>query len=98
MNFLKIAYLIGGYYDILLSMGLLFLNGVLFPIFDLPIPSELIFVQVLGLFLLVIGVFLIYTADNAKDYYFVGLGSAFVRIIDDNTIELIYTHLIKEGP
>ena len=24
--------------------------------------------------------------------------SAFVRIIDDNTIELIYTHLIKEGP
>jgi hypothetical protein len=24
--------------------------------------------------------------------------SAFVRIIDDNTVELIYTHLIKEGP
>ena len=24
--------------------------------------------------------------------------SAFVRIIDENTVELIYTHLIKEGP
>ena len=24
--------------------------------------------------------------------------SAFVRIIDDNTVELIYTHQIKEGP
>ena len=24
--------------------------------------------------------------------------TAFVRIIDDNTVELIYTHFIKEGP
>ncbi len=81
MNLLKFSYLLGGYYDIVLGIGILFLYKFLFPIFLLPIPDEILFIQVIALFLLAIGFYLLYTSNKAEDFIFVGIGSIFVRFV-----------------
>lgn len=81
MNLLKLSYQIGGYYDIVLGLGILLFYKILFPIFSLSIPGELLYVQVTGLFLLAVGFYFLYTANNAQEYIFIGLGSIFVRFV-----------------
>ncbi len=81
MKLLEFSYKLGGYYDIVLGLGILFLYKTLFPIFSLPIPDELLYVQVTALFLLAVGFYLLFTAKNAENYLFVGVGSIFVRFV-----------------
>lgn len=79
-RYLAIAFVIGGIYDIMLGIGLVFFVDLLSEILDEPKPEPLIFAQVSGLFLIVIGYFLLYAAQNPRKLAFIGAGSVIARI------------------
>jgi hypothetical protein len=72
------AYLIGGYYDLILGFALLLSSRQLVKIFNIEMVIN-IFNELTGLFLLAIGFLLVVYAKNAMDSPFIGLSSVFVR-------------------
>ncbi len=79
---LQIAFYLGGIYDLMLGIGVLFLSDLLISIFRITKPDNMIFVQLTGLFLLFAGYCLIYAAYNdVKKMAFIGLGMVIIRFI-----------------
>ncbi|MHA2369907.1 MAG: hypothetical protein ACXADX_13895 [Candidatus Hodarchaeales archaeon] len=79
-RYLAIFFVIGGIYDIILGIGLIFFVDLLSEILDEPKPEPFIFAQVSGIFLIVIGYFLLYAAQNPRKLAFVGAGSVVARL------------------
>ena len=80
VKYLKIGFLIGGIYDLLLGIGVLFFSDLMVDFFGIKKPDNMIFVYISGLFLILVGYLLIYTANrNVEDFLFIGLGSCIIR-------------------
>ncbi len=77
---LKIAFFIGGFYDLILGVGVLFFSDLLVRFFRLSKPDNMIFVQLTGLFLIFAGYCLLYSAYfDVLKMTFTGLGMVIVR-------------------
>ena len=80
VKYLKIGFLIGGIYDLLLGIGVLFFSDLMENFLGIKKPDNMIFVYISGLFLILVGYILIYTANrNVEDFLFIGLGSCIIR-------------------
>ena len=80
VKFIKLGYLIGGIYDIIFGLGIIIFPELLISFFQLTKPNIMIFVYVSGLFLLVVGYFLLYACfHDVREYLFIGFGSSMVR-------------------
>ncbi|MHA1513633.1 MAG: hypothetical protein ACTSRJ_06180 [Candidatus Hodarchaeales archaeon] len=80
VKFIKIGFLIGGIYDLLLGIGVLFFSDLMVDLFGITKPDNMIFVYISGLFLILVGYILIYAAyRNVEDFFFIGLGSCIIR-------------------
>ena len=79
VHYLKYAYIIGGIYDLLLGIALLFFNNLFISLFSIERPVPIIFAQTTALFLIATGYFLLYSSQDPAHFIFVGLGSIFVR-------------------
>ncbi len=77
---LKRVYIIGGVYDLVLGISILFFPDTLTAIFAVNKPDNMVFVYLTGLFLILVGYFLIYAAINdATKYIVIGMGSVLIR-------------------
>lgn len=81
MNFLKISYQIGGAYDTILGLGILFLRNYLLTFLHQKIPVVPQIADALGLFLIAYGFLLIDESRKSDTRFNVGFSSAVVRII-----------------
>lgn len=99
MNYLKISYQIGGSYDALLGIGLLFLRNYLLTFLHETIPNVAPIADALGLFLIAYGYLLLDESRKNDPRISIGLSSAVVRIIFFflvmyylffSTVELLY--------
>ncbi|PWI49543.1 hypothetical protein CEE45_01750 [Candidatus Heimdallarchaeota archaeon B3_Heim] len=80
VKFIKLGFLIGGIYDLLLGFGVIFFSDLLISIFGIVKPDNMIFVYISGLFLLLVGYFLLYACfHDVTNYLFIGFGSSIVR-------------------
>lgn len=75
----KLAYLIGGIYDLILGLGLVFFADFMIKMMDVSKPDKMIFVHLSGIFLIVIGYFLLYSIPNVKYLAFIGFSSGVLR-------------------
>ncbi|MFX0086726.1 MAG: hypothetical protein ACFFAU_13725 [Candidatus Hodarchaeota archaeon] len=97
---LKIAFFTGGFYDLILGVGVLFFSDPLILFFSLNKPNNMIFVHLTGLFLIFAGYCLIYSAHfDVLKMTFIGLGMVILRFsyfiisligILDQELELAY--------
>lgn len=97
---LKTAFYLGGVYDLLLGVGLLFFPDLIVSILSITKPNNMIFVQLTGLFLLFAGYCLCYAGySNVKKMTFIGLGMVILRFsyliiaiigVINKELELIY--------
>ena len=81
MNLLKISYQLGGAYDILLGLGLLFLRNYLLTFLHQKEPAIPQIADALGLFLVAYGFLLIDESRKSDTRFNVGFASAVVRIL-----------------
>ena len=80
VKFIKLGFFIGGIYDLILGFGAIFLSDLLISIFGINKPDNMIFVYISGLFLLLVGYFLLYACfHDVTNYLFIGFGSSVVR-------------------
>lgn len=79
-RYLKIAFLIGGIYDILLGVPLLFFPDFTATLLNITKPEPLILPQITGLFLIIIGYFLIIATQDVRKLVFIGIGSVVIRL------------------
>ncbi len=80
-NFLKISYVIGGVYDVLLGIGVLFFRNFLLTFIHESIPNVAQISDALGLFLIAYGYLLLDESQKSDPRINIGLTSALVRII-----------------
>lgn len=78
---LKVAFLIGGVYDIILGIGLLFFVDLLAKLLDASKPEPRIFAHLVGLFLITVGYFLLYAAQDPRRLAFIGAASSLIRLL-----------------
>ena len=76
---LKYSFIIGGIYDIINGMTLLFFVDILVISFGLNKPIPFIFGQLSGILLIVVGYFLLIATRDINHYAFIGFGSVIVR-------------------
>ncbi len=80
-KFIRIGYFIGGIYDIILGLGVIIVPDLLISIFQINKPNTMVFVYSSGLFLLVVGYYLLYACfHDVTNYLFIGFGSSMVRL------------------
>ncbi|MFX1283369.1 MAG: hypothetical protein ACFFB5_06930 [Promethearchaeota archaeon] len=79
-RYLKIAFLIGGIYDIVLGLPMLFLPDLTTTLLNVSKPEPIIWVQTIGVFLIIIGYFLLIATQDARRFAFIGVGSAVIRL------------------
>lgn len=77
--YLKISFLIGGIYNLLSGIILLLFWDALSSFFEAQRPNP-IFIQISALFLIVVGYFLVYAAQNPRKLVIIGVGSATTRL------------------
>ncbi|MFW9779524.1 MAG: hypothetical protein ACFFE8_11770 [Candidatus Heimdallarchaeota archaeon] len=77
--YLRVSFLLGGSYNLLSGIILLLFWDALFSFFSVNKP-EPIFVQITGLFLIVVGYFLIYAAQDPRELMIIGIGSVTTRL------------------
>ena len=77
-RFLRIAFLVGGCYDIILGISLFFLSDLLEILFSVSKPEPMIFPQTTGILLIIVGYFLVISRD-VKKFAFIGAGSCVIR-------------------
>lgn len=77
--FLKLSFLISGLYNISAGIFLLFFGEFVSSFFEVQKP-ELIFIQIIALFLIVVGYFLVYAAQNPQKLAIIGFGSVVTRL------------------
>ncbi len=81
VKYIKFGFLIGGVYDLLFGFGVLFFSDLMVNILGIKKPDNMIFVYISGLFLILVGYILIYTANRkVEDFLFIGLGSCIIRL------------------
>jgi len=99
VQILKLTYIIGGLYDLILGstlvFGLTWFGKTLSTILG-PLPQPLLFGQVAGLFLMTVGYYLVYSSREPLNYVFIAVGSVFVRL--SYGLLTIYTVLILQQP
>ena len=78
--YLKVSFLIGGTYNLLSGIILLLFWDSLSSLFEAQIPNS-IFIQIIAIFLIVVGYFLIYAAQNPRELVIIGVGSATTRLV-----------------
>lgn len=102
MNLLKTSYLLGGIYDLLLGLGIIFLRSFILSLFKQKNPSIPVIADSLGLFLVAYGFLLLREAQKTHPNIEIGATSASVRIIYfvfvvyyilTSSIELLYVLL-----
>jgi len=76
--YLKVSFLIGGTYNLLSGIILLLFWDSLSSFFEAQIPNP-IFIQITAVFLIVVGYFLVYAAQNPRELVIIGVGSATTR-------------------
>lgn len=81
MNILKTSYLIGGVYDLLLGLGILFLRNYLLTVAKQTIPNIPQISDALGLFLIAYGYLLLDESRQVMPQLNIGITSAIVRIL-----------------
>ena len=81
IKYIKYGFLIGGIYDLLLGIGVLFFSDLMVSFLGINKPDNMIFVYISGLFLILVGYILIYTSfRDVEEYIFIGLGSSIIRL------------------
>jgi len=76
--YLKVSFLIGGTYNLLSGIILLLFWDSFSSFFEAQIPNP-IFIQITAVFLIVVGYFLVYAAQNPRELVIIGVGSATTR-------------------
>ena len=79
-RYLKIAFLIGGIYDVLLGLPLLFLPDFTATLLSVTKPEPIIWAQTIGLFLIFVGYYLLMAIPDVKRLVFIGVGSIVIRL------------------
>lgn len=79
-RYLKIAFVIGGIYDILLGVALLFFPDLTSTILNVSKPEPVILPQTIGIFLIIIGYFLLIVIQDIRKFIFIGVGSVVIRL------------------
>ena len=79
-RYLKIAFVIGGIYDILLGVPLLFFTDLTSTILNVSKPEPVILPQTIGIFLIIIGYFLLIVIQDIRKFIFIGVGSVVIRL------------------
>lgn len=79
-HYLKIAFLIGGIYDILLGVPLLFFPDFTATLINVTKPEPIIWVQTIGIFLIFVGYFLLIASQDVQRLVFIGVGSLIIRL------------------
>ena len=79
-HYLRIAFLIGGIYDILLGVPLLFFPDLTATLLQVSKPDPLILPQITGVFLIIVGYFLLVATQDVRKFIFIGVGSAIIRL------------------
>jgi hypothetical protein len=77
---LKLVFLIGGIYDLILGIGVIFFSDFLIAFFNLTTPNNMLFVYLTGVFLTVLGYFQFYALQDVQKLAFVGFGAIVVRL------------------
>ena len=81
VKYVKMGFLIGGIYDLLFGIGVLFFSDFMINILGIKKPDNMIFVYISGLFLILVGYILIYSSyRDIENFLFIGLGSSFIRL------------------
>ncbi|MFW9856362.1 MAG: hypothetical protein ACFFFG_15015 [Candidatus Thorarchaeota archaeon] len=78
-TYLRIGIIIGGIYDLVLGVSLLF-PDLTAPILSINKPNPEIYSHVVGLFLIAVGYLLLVSSQDVKRLAFIGVGSCFVRL------------------
>ncbi|MHA2247065.1 MAG: hypothetical protein ACXADY_19125 [Candidatus Hodarchaeales archaeon] len=78
-RYLKASFLIGGIYNLLSGIILLLFWDSLSSFFEAQRPNP-IFIQITALFLIVVGYFLVYAAQNPRELVIIGVGSVTTRL------------------
>ncbi|MFX0172917.1 MAG: hypothetical protein ACFE9L_13460 [Candidatus Hodarchaeota archaeon] len=78
---LKLTFLIGGIYDLILGVGVIFFSDFLMAFFNLTKPNNMLFVFLTGVFLIVMGYFQIYALQDVQKLAFIGFGAIIVRLV-----------------
>jgi len=95
VKFIRLGYFIGGIYDIILGLGITLVPNLLISILKIEKPNIMIFVYTNGLFLLIVGYYLLYACfHDVNNYLFIGFGSSMVRFAFAIVIILLW---ITEG-
>ncbi|MFX1282423.1 MAG: hypothetical protein ACFFB5_02165 [Promethearchaeota archaeon] len=91
--FLKLSFLIGGLYNISMVILLLFFGEFFSSYVEVQKP-ELIFIQFTALFLIIVGYFLVYAAQNPQKLVIIGFGSVVTRL---GYFSIVILTLISQG-
>ena len=75
------SFLIGGFYSLILGLGVIFLLEPIFTFFHHKLPENQIFPFTTGLFLIGVGYMLVKGAQQPEQSIHVGIGSMFVRLV-----------------
>jgi hypothetical protein len=78
-RYLKIAFAIGGFYDILLCVTMFF-PDLTSTLLNVTKPDPIIFSYTSGLFLIIIGSFLLLATQDVQRLVFIGIGSVVIRL------------------
>ncbi|UCG03990.1 MAG: hypothetical protein JSW11_08375 [Candidatus Heimdallarchaeota archaeon] len=79
-RYLKIAFLIGGVYDILLGVTLLVFPDLTASLLQITKPKPILWVQTIGIFLIFVGYFLLIATQDVQRLVFIGVGSSVIRL------------------
>ncbi|MFX0050815.1 MAG: hypothetical protein ACFE9L_20220 [Candidatus Hodarchaeota archaeon] len=79
-RYLKIAFLIGGIYDIVFGLPMLILPNLVVTILNIAKPEPIIQLQTIGAFLIFVGYLLLMASQDGRRLAFIGVGSAVKRL------------------
>jgi hypothetical protein len=79
-RYLKIAFFIGGIYDVLLGIPLLFFPDFTATLLNVAKPEPIIWAQTIGIFLIIVGYLLLIAVQDVQRLVFVGIGSIVIRL------------------
>jgi hypothetical protein len=79
-RYLKIAFLIGGIYDVLLGLPMLLFPDFTATILNVTKPEPIIWAQTIGIFLIIVGYLLLFATQDVQRFVFIGVGSVVIRL------------------
>lgn len=93
-RYLKIAFLIGGIYDLLLGVPLLFFPDFTATLLNVTKPEPIIWAQTIGIFLIIVGYLLLIATQDVRRLVFIGVGSIVIRL---GYVTLVLFALMSSG-